>query len=345
MQKHVQYQEVEADHTCCDAPSRILVRDMASLSITAQNIPAARAPAASGGWDSSRVLVDLTEYFNPNHLWGAFALGVIFLLFGFALSWLLRRALVTLIDHDPNERIDRMTIGFIQHLTTFIMWVVLALLFCHAVPSLNKLTTSLLAGVSIVSVVIGFAAQSTLGNLVSGISLVIYKPFRRGDRLQLMTPAGLETGIVEELSLGYTVLRTFDNRRIVLSNGTIANQIMINMSSIDLKVMMSMTISVGYASDIGKARAILLELAQAHDGVTDVVGCPVINLGASSVDLSLRAWCPDAATAKSVEFDLLEQIKNRFDEAGIEIPYSYQNVVLSGQVIDKAVPSLSQTKS
>ena len=305
---------------------------MTLLSIMAQNVPAASVTAAPGGWGPSKVLIDLTEYFNPGHFWGAFALGMLFMVFGFMLSWLLRRALVTLIDHDPNERIDRMTIGFIQHLATFIMWVVLALLFSHVVPALNKLTTSLLAGVSIMSVVIGFAAQSTLGNLVSGISLVIYKPFRRGDRLQLTTPAGLETGIVEDLSLGYTVLRTFDNRRIVISNGTIANQTMINLSSVDLRVMMSLTISIGYGSDIDQARTILLELAQAHDGIAEVVGCPVINLGGSSVDLSLRAWCPDSATSKSAEYDLLEQIKKRFDEAGIEIPYAYQNVVLSGQV-------------
>ncbi|BBC71812.1 mechanosensitive ion channel protein [Altererythrobacter sp. B11] len=312
---------------------------MTSLSVTAKNAPAETVAAAPEGWGASRVLRDLTGYFDPSHFWGALALGMIFLLFGFMLSWLLRRTLVALIDHDPNERIDRMTIGFIQHLTTFIMWIVLALLFCHAVPSLNKLTTSLLAGVSIVSVVIGFAAQSTLGNLVSGISLVIYKPFRRGDRLQLTTPVGVETGVVEDLSLGYTVLRTFDNRRIVLSNGTIANQIMINLSSVDLRVMLSLTISIGYTSDIDKARAIILELAQAHDGVQEVVGCPVINLGGSSVDLSLRAWCPDAAISKSVEYDLLEGIKKRFDEAGIEIPYAYQNVVLSGPVTERAPPS------
>ena len=260
------------------------------------------------------------------------ALGILFLLFGLVLTRLLRRAIHALIDHDPNELIDRMTLSFISNLATFIMWIVLALLFCHAVPALNKLTTSLLAGVSIVSVVIGFAAQSTLGNLVSGISLVIYKPFRRGDRLQLTTPTGLETGIVEDLSLGYTVLRTFDNRRIVLSNGTIANQIMINLSSVDLRVMITPTISIGYDSDIDKARAIILELARAHDDVEEVLGCPLVNLGASSVDLSLRAWCADASTAKAVEFDLLEQVKKRFDEAGIEIPYAYQNVVLSGAV-------------
>ncbi len=289
--------------------------------------------ASSGAGDSSMPSLSvLTHYLDPSHFWGAVGLGVAFLIFGFVLSWIVRRALKTVIDHDPNERIDRMTISFIQHLATFIMWIVLALIFSHVVPSLNKLTTSLLAGVSIVSVVIGFAAQSTLGNLVSGISLVLYKPFRRGDRLQLSTPTGLETGIVEDLSLGYTVLRTFDNRRIVMSNGTIANQIMINLSSVDLRVMITPTISIGYGSDIDKARAIVLELARAHDDVAEVVGCPVVNLGGSSVDLSLRAWCADAATAKGVEFDLLEQIKKRFDEAGIEIPYAYQNVVLSGAI-------------
>ncbi|MEL7719532.1 mechanosensitive ion channel family protein [Citromicrobium bathyomarinum] len=290
------------------------------------------SPAAS---DTPKAVVELTHYIDPTHLWGAVALGVLFLIFGLVLTKLLSRAIRALIDHDPKEHLDRMTLSFISNLAAFIMWVVLALIFCHAVPALNKLTTSLLAGVSIVSVVIGFAAQSTLGNLVSGISLVIYKPFRRGDRLQLTTPTGLETGIVEDLSLGYTVLRTFDNRRIVLSNGTIANQIMINLSSVDLRVMMTPTISIGYNSDIAKARAIILELAHAHDDVLEVVGCPVVNLGASSVDLSLRAWCADAASAKGVEFDLLEQIKTRFDEAGIEIPYAYQNVIVSGAISEE----------
>ncbi|MEL7707359.1 mechanosensitive ion channel family protein [Citromicrobium bathyomarinum] len=290
------------------------------------------SPVAS---DTPKAVVELTHYIDPTHLWGAVALGVLFLIFGLVLTRLLRRAIHALIDHDPKEHLDRMTLSFISNLATFVMWIVLALIFCHAVPALNKLTTSLLAGVSIVSVVIGFAAQSTLGNLVSGISLVIYKPFRRGDRLQLTTPTGLETGIVEDLSLGYTVLKTFDNRRIVLSNGTIANQIMINLSSVDLRVMMTPTISIGYSSDIAKARAIILELAHAHDDVLEVVGCPVVNLGASSVDLSLRAWCADASTAKGVEFDLLEQIKTRFDEAGIEIPYAYQNVILSGAISEQ----------
>ncbi|MBY8332435.1 mechanosensitive ion channel family protein [Qipengyuania pacifica] len=294
------------------------------------------SPLPESGEASWHWLTDLTHYLDPTYLWGAVGLGIVFIAIGMMLSWIVRRTLKTVIDHDPNERIDRMTVSFIQHLGTFIMWIVLALIFSHVVPSLNKVTTSLLAGVSIVSVVVGFAAQSTLGNLVSGISLVIYKPFRRGDRLQLTTPTGVETGIVEDLSLGYTVLRTFDNRRIVLSNGTIANQIMINLSSVDPRAMLSPTISIGYDSDIERARAVVMELAQGHDDVVEVVGCPVVNLGGSSVDLSLRAWCADSSTAKAVEYDLLEQIKKRFDEVGIEIPYAYQNVIVSGAISARA---------
>ena len=294
------------------------------------------SPLPESGEASWHWLTDLTHYLDPTYLWGAVGLGIVFIAIGMMLSWIVRRTLKTVIDHDPNERIDRMTVSFIQHLGTFIMWIVLALIFSHVVPSLNKVTTSLLAGVSIVSVVVGFAAQSTLGNLVSGISLVIYKPFRRGDRLQLTTPTGVETGIVEDLSLGYTVLRTFDNRRIVLSNGTIANQIMINLSSVDPRAMLSPTISIGYDSDIERARAVVMELAQGHDDVVEVVGCPVVNLGGSSVDLSLRAWCADSSTAKAVEYDLLEQIKKRFDEVGIEIPYAYQNVIVSGAISPRA---------
>ncbi|MEC7889903.1 MAG: mechanosensitive ion channel family protein, partial [Pseudomonadota bacterium] len=145
------------------------------------------SPLPEAGEASWHWLTDLTHYLDPTHLWGAVGLGIVFIAIGMMLSWIVRRTLKTVIDHDPNERIDRMTVSFIQHLGTFIMWIVLALIFSHVVPSLNKVTTSLLAGVSIVSVVVGFAAQSTLGNLVSGISLVIYKPFRRGDRLQLTT--------------------------------------------------------------------------------------------------------------------------------------------------------------
>jgi small-conductance mechanosensitive channel len=80
------------------------------------------------------------------------------------------------------------------------------------------------------SVIVGFSAQTTLGNLVAGISLILYKPFRCGDRLQVTAPTGLETGEVEDISLGYTILKTADQRRIVIANGQMAQQTMMKLS-------------------------------------------------------------------------------------------------------------------
>lgn len=89
-----------------------------------------------------------------------------------------------------------------------------------------------------------------------------------------------------------------------------------------------MPIGIGYGADLDLARRILLELAVAHVDVTSVVGCPVTQLGGSAVTLTLRAWCPNADAAKRAEFDLYERAKRRFEEAHIEIPFPYQNVIV-----------------
>jgi len=167
--------------------------------------------------------------FDPNQIAGALLLGGLLVLVGFFLSWLVRRLLREALRYDRSERIDQITLSFVSHLTILTIWIVLATLYAHLIPALNRLGTALLAGVSLMSVIIGFAAQTTLGNLIAGISLVLYKPFRRGDRLQIAAPTAddFEIGEVEDISLGYTVLRTDDGRQIVIANGTMAQQTVI----------------------------------------------------------------------------------------------------------------------
>lgn len=176
-------------------------------------------------------LETLEKLFDPSHLLGAATLAGALFLLGLVMSWLVRRLLKELLDHDRSERIDQITLSFLSQLSILAIWLVLLTVYAHLVPVLHRLGTALLAGVSLVSVVVGFAAQTTLGNLVSGISLVLYKPFRRGDRLQVAapTPQECETGVVEDMSLGFTVLRTDDGRRIIVANGTMAQQTMIKL--------------------------------------------------------------------------------------------------------------------
>lgn len=178
----------------------------------------------------------MMQFLSPDRISGALLLAAFFIVQGLFLSWLVRNILQTALRHDLAARVDEITLSFLSHLAILVIWVLLATSYAHLVPVLNKLGTALLAGVSLVSVIIGFAAQATLGNLVSGISLVLYKPFRRGDRLQIQAPTGLEVGEVEDISLGYTILRTEDRRQIIIANSTMAQQTMIKLSEASPKV-------------------------------------------------------------------------------------------------------------
>ncbi len=172
----------------------------------------------------------MSTLFDPNEPIGALLLGGIFIAIGFLLTWLVRRLYQAALRHDRSDRIDQITLSFLSHLATLVIWLLLATFYAHVIPALNRLGTALLTGVSLMSVIAGFAAQTTLGNLVAGISLVLYKPFRRGDRLQIQSPAGVLVGAVEDISLGYTMLRMEDMRQIIIANGVMAQQTMIKLS-------------------------------------------------------------------------------------------------------------------
>lgn len=268
---------------------------------------------------------------HPGTWPGALALLVLFWIGGLILSWFLRRAIRLIIARDRDQRIDRMAASFLAKVTSVFVWIMVLMLYAHMIPALDKLGTALLASVSVASIVIGLAAQSTLANFVAGLSLIFYRPFRLGDRIQINAPTGLETGIVEDVTLGYTVLQTFDNRRVVVSNSMISNTVMVNLTAVHPRVMAIVPFSISYDADIDRARAIVLDLAKAHADIEEIVSCPVMLLGPSSVDLNLRVWCADPAIAAGVKYDLTEQIKKKFDAEGIEIPYAYQNIIVKSR--------------
>jgi len=185
--------------------------------------------------EMSSVLRDarwFAEALDPATLTGAAVLGALFVAGAIMLSWLARRMFREVLLHDRSERIDEITLQFVSHLAILGIWLVLATFYAHLIPALNRVSTALLAGVSLISVIVGFAAQQTLGNLVAGIGLVLYKPFRRGDRLQIPAPteAGFDIGTVEDVSLGFTLLKTDDGREIVIANSTMVQETMIRLN-------------------------------------------------------------------------------------------------------------------
>jgi small conductance mechanosensitive channel len=258
------------------------------------------------------------HFINPATLFGALFYALVFLLGARVAARALRVAVTQVLERDKRGLIDSMVAAFLTQMGQISIYLLALAFYAHLIPALRALGTALLASVSVASVVLGLAAQSTLGNLIAGISLLLYRPFQVGDRVQVNAPTGLETGVVESLTLGYTVLRAVDNRRIVVPNSTMASQVTVNLTSTDPRVMARVPMSIGYEADIGKARQVLLELAHTHPRVLQVVDCPVTQVGPASVTLSLRAWCADTDTAQQVTFALYEQAKQRFDQEGIQ---------------------------
>lgn len=146
------------------------------------------------------------------------------------LSWFIRRTGREALRRDTRGYLDRTTFYFLIQFAQIAVFVIFAILYMHIVPALRSLGTAMLAGVSVSAIIFGLAAQTTMGNFISGINLLVYRPLRVGDRIQISAPTGLETGTVERITLGYTVLVAPDKRQIIVPNSLMVNQVTINLT-------------------------------------------------------------------------------------------------------------------
>lgn len=226
---------------------------------------------------------------------------------------------------------------FIKHVMLACIYVLGFALAIYSMPNFRALASSLMAGAGIFALAMGFAAQHALGNVVSGVFIVIFKPFRINDRLSLTA----HQGVVEDITLRHTVIRNFENRRIIIPNSVISNEIIVNANFGDDMIVKWVDINISYRSDIDTAKKIIIEEVLAHPlhkdprspedlelGVPEVI-VRVINLLESSVNLRAWVWGKDAPDAFVLGCDLLESIKKRFDaDPNVEIPYPHQTVYL-----------------
>jgi len=265
---------------------------------------------------------------DPATIEGAVFYAVVLLICALALNHMLRLAVKRALARGSRVHIDQTRVNFISQLAQILVYIVAFFIYAHLIPALSKLGNAGLASFGVLSVVAGLAAQNTLGNLISGISLLIYRPFNVGDRLQVTAPTGLETGEIESLSLGYTIIKTDDNRRVVVPNSIMAGQTTVNMTRDDARAVCSVPVAISHDSDLDQARAILLEIAGRNPKAQKIDGCPVTRLDGSGVELTLSVWCADSLVAGSLKSELLEAVKRRFTAAGIKFP-PIERVIMS----------------
>ena len=260
-----------------------------------------------------------TMIFDPKTPLGAGFYGLIAVVAAWLIGRAVKLAINRYLDSAQNAGADPTGIRFLGKLASVGIYIAAFVCYAHVIPGLQKLGTSLLASVGVASVVVGLAAQNTLGNLIAGISLILYRPFKVGDRVQVTAPTGLETGVVVSIDLGYTVLRAADRRLLVVPNSTMASQACLNLSSLPPRTPCGVSIYAAAGCDTAKARQLLLDIAKAHRRIAQVDGCYVTRVTSRGVILTLAASCSDAADAPGVKSDLLENAKKQFDAAGIRV--------------------------
>lgn len=216
---------------------------------------------------------------------------------------------------------DSMLIDFMSNIVYFIL---LAIVVIATLDHLGVQTTSLLAIVGAAGLAVGLALKDSLGNVASGVLLIIFRPFRVGDFIE----AAGTSGIVQAVNVFSTVLATGDNRQVIVPNGRIYGGTIINVTARPTR-RIDLVFGIGYGDDIRTAKRLIGEV-MAEDARILAEPAPAISLAEladSSVNINARPWVK-TGDYWAVRSDLLENIKAAFDANGISIPFPQRDVHL-----------------
>jgi small conductance mechanosensitive channel len=262
---------------------------------------------------------------------------IVIIIITILIEWLARRGFVRFIRKRTEDlQNDPTNYKFLGNALTSIIYAIGLSFAIREYPPLRTVAGSLLAGAGILAAVLGFASQQAFSNIISGIFIVIFKPFRVNDRLKIKENYA---GVVEDITLRHTIIRDFENRRIVVPNTVIASEILINADYDDHKICKFVEFNVSFKSDLDKAKRIMAEEIAKHKNYLDPRSEEDVEEGKPLVDVRLvkltdfamilrgHAWSKDNAEAFDMYCDLLESIKKRFDTEGVEIPYPHFVVV------------------
>jgi small-conductance mechanosensitive channel len=207
-------------------------------------------------------------------------------------------------------------------------------------PSIKSMSKSLLASAGIATAIVGFAAKDVLSNFVSGIVIILFRPFTITHWINVNN---VHEGWVEEIKMLYTVIRDKRHQRMIIPNSKIVSNYVINSSYGDKFVCQYIEFNVSYNSDIKKAKKIIREIAEADPHSVDnrtavqkkenhpIVEIRMQALGEYAIVLRALVWVSKPANASTMKWCLNEKVKEQFDQEGIEIPFPYRNLIMKNE--------------
>jgi len=230
-----------------------------------------------------------------------------------------------LINVNPTQYV------ILKNLITLGVFILAVGVMFQFIPTMNKIGGWMAASAGIVAAIVGFAAQKAFSNIISGFFLMYYKPFRVGDVVEIDNVRG---GIVEDITLQHTIVKDFENRRIILPNTKVIDGIIINSTTRDKKINKRMDFLVKFDTDIDKAMQIIHEEVEAHPcnidnrSALDIenevprVSIRVVNLGTLGITIRAYAWAENNARAYEMATDVMKTIYERFRMENIELASS-----------------------
>lgn len=277
----------------------------------------------------------LNEYLVPTVLF-LVALGVVYALGATLLVPVVTRVLDRQ-GHDPSVR------SLAENALGIVVWI-LAFAIAFTVAGFGSVIAALGVFAGAIALAVGFAAQDLLGNFVAGIFILKDRPFEVGDWIEV---DGI-TGRVEEIDLRVSRIRTFDNERITVPNGELANNALKNPVAYDT-LRQKFTFGIGYDDDIDHAKEVILDEAAAN---ADILSDPepsvrVTELADSYVGLQARFWIGDPSRGgfTSTRSAFVQAVKERCDAEGIEMPYPYRELTGSLEVEEQQVTASTPSTS
>ncbi len=258
-----------------------------------------------------------------------FALAV--LIVSFIVSRILRYIIGRFIRGAAKKlNVDPTRYNFFKNAVDFIIFLIAFIIIFRSIPAFRTVGTTLLTGAGVLAAIVGFASQSAFSNIISGFFLVIFKPFSVGDRVRI---GQLYAGDIEDITLRHTIIKDFENRRIVIPNSIISNETIINSTLTDEKTCMFIEIPVSFSANLNKAISIIQEEATRHPFCIDnrtteeltkgdhSVMVRVLSFGDFGILLRAYAWATSPNNGFDLKCDLNKSIKERFENEGVEFGY------------------------
>ena len=260
------------------------------------------------------------------------------------LIYLLIRLATSLVRHfirkatkrEPHA-LDKTTGNYLQQILVIVIYVIGVSAIIGNIPGLEKIGSSILASAGILTAAVALASQEALSNFIGGVFIVVGKPFKLGDFIDV---DGVAAGTVIEITLRHTVIRNAENRMILIPNSKINSSTITNSTIGDPATCAFIEVGVSYNDDLDKAMEVLRDEVMKHPSLIDrrseaekeagepQVKVKVMALGDSSITLRAWAWAASSGDAATMRFDLYKNIKERYDKEGIEIPYPYYNQII-----------------